>query len=60
MKGGRGGGGAGWQGDRGGRVRVWREDGERDRITGFRSRTGRDGERQREKSVSERGRASRG
>lgn len=32
------GGGAGWQGDRG-RVRVWREDREIDRITGFRSRT---------------------
>lgn len=33
-----------------GRVRVWREDIERDRITGFKSRTGRDGERQKEKA----------
>lgn len=31
----------GWQGDRG-RVRVWREDREIDRITGFKSRTERE------------------
>lgn len=34
-------------GRQGGRVRVWREDGGIDRITGFRSRTERDGRRQR-------------
>lgn len=33
-----------------GRVRVWREDREIDRITGFKSRTERDGKRQREKA----------
>lgn len=31
-----------------GRVRVWREDREIDRITGFKSRTEREGKRQRE------------
>lgn len=37
-----------------GGAKVWREDGGRGGITGFRSRTGRDGERQRERGVRER------
>lgn len=59
MEGGRGGGGAGWPGDREGELRVWREDREMDRITGFKSRTERDGERQREAREGERERAFR-
>lgn len=53
------GGGAGWQGDRG-RVRVWREDRGIDRITGFRSRTERDGRRQRREGEREEGRRDSG